>query len=103
MAAIDEACVRDALKGVIDPEIGIDVIELGLVYGIELGAGGVRVRMTLTSAACPMGESLREEAEQALSEALPAGTAATVELVWDPPWSPERMSERAKRSLGWQP
>ena len=102
MADIDEAAVRELLKTVLDPELGIDVVELGLIYGIDVGADGVRVRLTMTSAACPMGDMLLEDAERALAEGLPAGTPSEIELVWEPPWTPERMSERAKHTLGWQ-
>lgn len=102
MAVIDEAAVREVLKTVLDPEVGIDVIELGLVYGIETGADSVHVRMTMTSAACPMGDMLIEDVERALADGLPAGTHAEIELVWEPAWTPDRMSEQAKRTLGWQ-
>jgi len=102
MAVIDEARVHEALRTVLDPEVGIDVVELGLVYGIEIGAGRVHVLMTMTSAACPMGDVLLADAERALAEDLPEGTAAAIELVWEPAWTPDRMSERAKRMLGWQ-
>lgn len=102
MAIIDEAAVRTILKRVLDPEIGIDVVELGLVYGIEASEDVVRVRLTLTSAACPMGEMLVEDAERALEEGLPPGTFSEIELVWEPPWSPAKMSESARRTLGWE-
>ncbi|RPI43938.1 MAG: DUF59 domain-containing protein [Betaproteobacteria bacterium] len=101
MPRSDETLARDALRRVLDPEVGINIVDLGLVYAIDVEQGHVRVRMTLTSAGCPMGGSLIEEVEAALTAVLPADTTHEVELVWDPPWSAERMSEAAKRQLGW--
>ena len=93
-----EVTPHDVLSRVIDPEIGIDIVSLGLVYEVEETDEAVRVVMTLTSPSCPMGEMLRAEAEQALAEVF---GAAHVDLVWSPPWGPERMSDEAKRQLGW--
>ena len=93
--------IRAALKEVIDPEVGINVVDLGLLYGIEVEANDVRVRLTMTSPACPLGAHLRDQAESAIRRHCPEALTVTVDLVWDPPWSPERMSEEAKRTLGW--
>src|SRR5690606_70054 len=96
---------REALRTVIDPEIGINIVDLGLVYGIEpdpAAPGALRVRMTLTSAACPMGASLVEEAGQALERALAGTVPFEIELTWEPPWEPSMMSPRAKQELGWE-
>jgi metal-sulfur cluster biosynthetic enzyme len=104
MKAIDEDQVREALRQVIDPEAGMNIVELGLVYGIETCASdGVRVQMTMTSAACPMAEMIVDDAHAALRSALPPGTPIEVELVWDPPWTPERMSDFARDHFGWTP
>ena len=90
----------EALKGVFDPEIPVDVVNLGLVYDVAVKAGWVTVRMTMTSPGCPAGDYLVGEVKRALAE-VPGVEEVDVELVWDPPWSPERMSEEAKRTLGW--
>lgn len=94
------ARVETALAGVIDPEVGLDVLALGLVYGIEVDAGSVRVDLTMTTPACPLSETIVADAERAIRGLVP-GRAVEIRLVWDPPWSPERMSERARRMLGW--
>ncbi|HYG89880.1 MAG TPA: metal-sulfur cluster assembly factor [Azospirillum sp.] len=94
--------VRDALRTVIDPEMGIDVVELGLVYGIDVAADNtVAVRLTMTSPACPLGEFLRESAECAIRAAVPEAPAVTVELTFEPPWTPDLISPDARRQLGW--
>lgn len=92
--------VWTALREVIDPEIGLDVVELGLVYGVEIDAADVTVQLTMTTAACPLGEQILEDATTRL-QAVPGIGAVHVELVWEPPWSPERMSPAAKELLGW--
>ncbi|MBK7194836.1 MAG: metal-sulfur cluster assembly factor [Myxococcales bacterium] len=94
--------VRAALREVIDPEIGLDVVELGLVYGVEVDATDVTVHLTMTTAACPLGEQILEDATTRL-QAIPGIGAVQVELVWEPPWSPDRMSPAARELLGWSP
>lgn len=96
-----EEKVYDALRTVIDPEAGTNVVDLGLVYGVEIEGSGVHVRMTMTSAACPMGESIVADAEDAIAAAIPDANPVTVELVWDPPWHPGLMSDVAKQFFGW--
>jgi FeS assembly SUF system protein len=92
--------VVDALRTVYDPEIPVNIYELGLVYGINIDRKShVVVRMTLTSPGCPVAGSLPPEVENKVL-AIPGVTSARVELVWDPPWSPELMSEAAKLQLG---
>ena len=86
-STVDEAAVLDALRQVVDPEIGLNIVDLGLIYDVAITGTRVRVRMTLTSPGCPMGESLRAGAELALSN-LDGVTDAEVELVFDPPWTP---------------
>ena len=92
--------VVEALGSVFDPEIPVNIYELGLVYNIEITAAGfVSIEMTLTSPGCPVARSLPGEVESRV--AMVSGvTGVRVELVWDPPWSPERMSEAAKLELG---
>lgn len=100
-AAALEARVRDALREVIDPEAGINIVELGLVYRIEARPGAVEIDLTMTSPTCPMGEMIEDEARQAVASVLPSGTNADLRIVWEPPWGPERMSEQARRHFGW--
>ena len=100
--ALNEASVRDALRDVVDPEVGINIIDLGLVYGVEIEGSRALVRMTLTSAGCPMGEILIEDVERRLADAFPSESAHEVCIVWEPPWSPEQMSPAARQALGWK-
>ncbi|MEO8717197.1 MAG: metal-sulfur cluster assembly factor [Burkholderiales bacterium] len=93
--------VRDALRTVEDPEAGMSIVDLGLVYAIETAPGRVRVAMTMTSPACPAAPYLVDEATAAIRARAPADTDVQVELVWDPPWTPERMSAEAQSRFGW--
>ena len=93
--------IRKALKGVIDPEMALDVVELGLVYRVEAGDEATRVRITMTSAACPVTEYIVEEVGHALRAARP-DVPVDVEHTWDPPWTPERMSDSARSAMGWE-
>ena len=99
--SIDTCVLRDALRDVIDPEVGVNIVDLGLVYRLESTAGGIRLDLTMTSPACPMGESIAAEAEYVLAENLPEGANVEVNIVWDPPWSPSLMSDRARNALDW--
>ena len=98
---MSEDDVRQALKTVEDPEAGMSVLDLGLVYGIALEPGKVRVEMTMTSPACPASDYIVDEAAAAIRAVAPAGTDVEVRLVWDPPWTPERMSAEAQQRFGW--
>lgn len=100
--APDAAAVRAALRQVMDPEAGMNIVDLGLVRGIACGPEGVAVQLTLTSAACPMGEMVLDDAQAELEAALPPGTPLRLELVWEPPWSPEDMSPQARAEFGWE-
>ncbi len=92
--------VNDALREVIDPELGLDFVELGLIYGIEIEATGeIRVTYTLTTPGCPIGPQVEEQIREFVGE-IEGVTAVEPELVFTPPWSPERMSEDAKFALG---
>src|SRR5262249_28962052 len=92
--------VADAMRTCFDPEIPVNIYELGLIYAIDVTpAGAVSIRMTLTSPACPAAGSLPPEVE-AKARAVPGVTEAKVEVVWDPIWTHERMSEAAKLQLG---
>ena len=92
--------IIERLRTVYDPEIPVDIYELGLIYEVKVDpAGKVGIRMTLTSPMCPAAEQLPPEVETRARE-VPGVTSVELELVWDPPWSPERMSEAAKLELG---
>lgn len=88
----------DALAGVIDPELGIDIVELGLVYAVELDERVVSVTMTLTTPGCPLHDVIVQGVERAL--ARPDGPRVDVEVVWDPPWDPGRIGMGGLRELG---
>src|SRR5687768_2444584 len=95
-----EAPIIEALHTCFDPEIPVDIYELGLIYGIDVQPSGeVNIRMTLTSPGCPVAGSLPGEVEKKV-RSVPGVTDAKVELVWDPPWCMEKMSEAAKLQLG---
>jgi metal-sulfur cluster biosynthetic enzyme len=93
--------IRDALRFVVDPEVGLNVIDLGLVYGIEVSAERIGVRMTMTTPACPVADTLVESARAAVRAAAPSIADIDIELVWNPPWSPDMMSEIARAHFGW--
>ena len=96
-----EERVREALCSVDDPEVGMNIVDLGLVYRIDIAPELVRVELTMTTPACPMGDLITENAHRAVSAALPEGVAVEVVLVWEPPWTPEMMSESARQTFGW--
>lgn len=103
MNPLDDDGVRELLSAVIDPEVGMNIVELGLVYGIDVSQERVHVLLTMTSAACPMTEMIVDDAYERLAAALPPETEIDIELVWEPPWTPERMSEAARTVFGWHP
>jgi metal-sulfur cluster biosynthetic enzyme len=92
--------VRAALKGVIDPELGIDIVSLGLVYGVEVIGSQVFVRYTLTSMGCPVAPLIASEISQLAGE-VEGIDVVHAECVFDPPWSPDRMDEDARMALGY--
>ena len=93
--------IEEALRGVIDPEMALDIVNLGLVYGIHVEPQRVRIDLTMTSAACPVAELIIDEVQEVLHQTLGDDVAVEVNLVWDPPWTPERMSPRARAVMGW--
>ncbi len=100
MSSLQEDVVRENLRTVVDPEIGINIVDLGLIYGIEVKESNVNVKMTLTSPACPMGGAIQAQAHAAVKK-LPWVKDIKVELVWSPRWDPRVMcSEDAKMELG---
>ena len=97
MPTVEE--VNEALTNVIDPELGLDFVELGLIYGVEVDAGHVHVTFSLTSPGCPIGPQVSEQIEEFVGE-LDDVDSVESSMVFSPPWSPERMSEDAKFALG---
>jgi FeS assembly SUF system protein len=95
-----EAQVQEVLRTCFDPEIPVNIYELGLIYDIHAdSAGVVSIKMTLTSPHCPAAQSIPVEVESKVKE-IPGVTAVTIDLVWDPPWDPSRMSEAARLQMG---
>lgn len=90
----------DALREVVDPELGINLVDLGLVYAVEVDRECVRAAITATTPACPMQGVLVEDAERALAEVADGDRTVQVHLVWEPKWRPDWMSERAREQLG---
>ena len=95
-----DSAVLDALRTVIDPELGVNVVDLGLVYRIDHEDQRVHICMTMTSPACPLGEYLKEVVETTVKDRVEGVSDVEVSLVWDPPWSPEMMSAGARREIG---
>ncbi len=99
---VSEKQVLDALRGVLDPEIGLSVVELGLIYGVHVEKDKIKIRMTLTSPACPLSNYIVQQVREK-AESVAGVKSAEVELVFDPPWTPERLSAEAKKKLGFKP
>jgi len=97
---VTEEQVREALKEVYDPEIGINVLDLGLVYGIEVEGQTVHIDMTLTSPGCPIGPQIMRDVQRRVG-AVEGVEKVDVQWVWSPMWSPDMMSEEAKDELGY--
>lgn len=93
--------IREALREVVDPELGVNIVDLGLVYGIAAQGGHARITMTMTTPACPLGEVLTAQVETAILQRVPGARSVAVDLVWDPVWDPSMMSATAKDRLGW--
>ena len=93
--------ILDALTKVVDPEVAMSIVDVGLIYGVTVDAEKVHVLITMTSAACPVTDVIVDEVEGELDRIAPPELLVHVELVWDPPWTMERMSPRARRFMGW--
>jgi metal-sulfur cluster biosynthetic enzyme len=93
--------IEQALRRVVDPEVALTIVDVGLVYGVTVTPDSVQVTMTMTSAACPVTDLILDEVGAELDRIAPPGAAVDVRLVWEPPWTPERMSPRAKAFMGW--
>jgi len=92
--------ITSCLENVIDPELGINVVDLGLIYNIHINGDKISVDMTLTTPGCPMAGMLAGSVEQAVRQAF-EGADVEVSLIWDPPWTPDRLSEAARQQLGY--
>lgn len=100
MSSLQEDIVKESLRTVVDPELGVNIIDLGLVYGVEVKDNDVNVKMTLTSPACPLGAVIQGQAHQAIKK-LPWAKEIKIDLVWTPRWDPKKMaSEEALMDLG---
>jgi metal-sulfur cluster biosynthetic enzyme len=97
----DDDAVREALRRVEDPEAGMNIVDLGLVYGIEVAADAVHVDLTMTTAACPMADMIIDEVRDVIVSIAPPHARVEVTLVWDPPWTPDKMTGIAKEHFGW--
>jgi metal-sulfur cluster biosynthetic enzyme len=95
------AAIVGALGRVIDPEVAMSIVDVGLVYGIVVDERELRVTMTMTSAACPVTDVIVDEAWHELARVVPSSIELDIEVVWEPPWTPDRMSERGRRIMGW--
>jgi len=96
----DADAVRALLRQVIDPEVGANIVDMGLIYEVAVGADNIQIKMTMTSPACPMGEMILDDVRAVLADELP-DWQAEVALVWEPPWNPSMMSERTRQNFGW--
>ena len=97
---VTEEDIFDALSNVIDPELGLDFVELGLIYGVQVDEGRVDVTFSLTSPACPIGPQVSEQIIEFVSE-IDGVDEVVPTMVFTPPWTPEKMSEDAKFALGY--
>jgi len=91
--------VWDALKKVLDPEIQVSIVDLGLIYDVQVDGAEVNVKMTLTTPGCPMSRFIAHQAQEAIA-ALEGVEDPSVELVWDPPWTPDRITPEGRKVLG---
>lgn len=101
MSPPTDDAVWDALRTVNDPEVGLNVVDLGLVYQVEVEGADVRVELTMTSPACPLADVIVDNAVTAIRAVAPEAGKIDIEVVWDPPWTPDRMSEVARAMFGW--
>lgn len=93
--------IEAALRRVVDPEVAMSIVDVGLVYGVTVTAERLHLLVTMTSAACPVTDVILDDAGAELDRVVPPEMAIDIDLVWEPPWSTERMSARAKAFMGW--
>jgi metal-sulfur cluster biosynthetic enzyme len=98
---VSEQDILQTLRGVNDPEVFVNVVDLGLIYSTEIKGDNVRIVMTMTTPACPMHSYLTEEVREAILSQYAEVENVGVQLVWEPAWSPQMISESGKRQLGW--
>ena len=96
---VTEEKVKEALSQVVDPEIGLDIVNLGFIYEVDINEGKVEVNMTLTTRGCPMHQFLGKQAEEAV-KSIDGVEDVAISIVFDPPWNPKMMSQAAKDKLG---
>lgn len=101
-APIDLEALLHALREVIDPEVGMNIVDLGLIYRIDCEPGKLYIEMTMTSPACPLADLILDNIDAALDPLLPPEVDIRVELVWDPPWTPAMMAGEARDHFGWK-
>lgn len=99
-SGVDRPTIASLLQQVIDPEIGVNIVDLGLIYGIEIDQGTANITMSLTTPGCPLSAYMEDNVEQVLWGA-PGIEHVDLQIIWEPAWTPEMMSIRAKRELGW--
>jgi metal-sulfur cluster biosynthetic enzyme len=95
------APIEAALRRVVDPEVAMTIVDVGLVYSVAVTPGQWHVVMTMTSPACPVADLIMDEVDAELSRIAPVGTLIDLELVWEPAWTTDRMSAKAKAFMGW--
>jgi metal-sulfur cluster biosynthetic enzyme len=93
--------IERALRRVVDPEVALSIVDVGLVYGVTVQDAQIHLRLTMTSAACPVTDVILTDVENELDAVLPPEFRVRTELVWEPPWSTERLSDSAKAFMGW--
>lgn len=96
-----EQDIRALLTEIIDPETGISILDMGLIYEIQITSEKIHIRMTTTSPACPVGAMLTDEIRAALARNDTTARQVSITLTYDPPWEPSMMSEAARRQFGW--
>ncbi len=92
--------IREALRHVVDPELGVNIVDLGLVYRVEVEGARARIAMTMTSPACPLADYLKDLVTSAIRQHVPDVMDVDINLEWEPPWDPGMMSDEARRQLG---
>lgn len=101
-ATTEEEAIWEVLRGVFDPEIGINIVDLGLVYGIDREGDDVRVTMTLTTPGCPLHDTIAEAVDTSIHYFLPDIDEVTIDLVWEPRWSADMITPAGQKALGWR-
>jgi metal-sulfur cluster biosynthetic enzyme len=96
---VNQEIIRESLKGILDPELGLNIVDLGLIYDIEIQDGDVHIAFTLTAMGCPIGPMISEQIQETVM-ALPGVKSVIAELTFSPPWDPLRMSEELREELG---